>query len=188
MGWLGFFAVASIALLVLLALAHARANLRLPAASEDLEILQATVSTITPEMLAERRPIVIIDRIAGDPVESLATTVFRWQHMTRTSDRACRMDAFERSRARFTLVHYPYDEHADSLSSDGGAVVVKPAGDEAHDGVAVLLSAGRVLVLPPGWRFLPLVAGARRARLDDLFTAVASPFLSTFPKSPPSPS
>ena len=166
--WIRFAAVTAGALLIVLTLAHARAHYRRPRDDEAVEIVQATVSTVTSEMLAERRPIVITDRLAGDPVESLARTVFSWQHVTRSADEPCRMDAFERTRSRFTLVFFD----ASATIVGDPSVVIKPVGEESYDGVAVVLAVGRVLVLPPGWRFLPLAAGARRACLDDVFTAV----------------
>ena len=164
-----FAIVIAVVAIAVLTLAHARAHFK--GVGDDAEILQAPVSGVTAEMLAERKPIVITDRIAGDhPVDALARTVFRWQHATRSKETPCRLDAFERSRARFTLVYFS-SAFADPAFADPPALVIKPSEGEG-DGVAVLLAVGRVLVLPPGWAFLPLAAGARMVRLDDVFTAI----------------
>ena len=151
----------------LLLIAHARAHFRCQ--REYTQIIQAAVSAVTPEMLAERRPVVIEDRLVGDPAESLARTVFRWQHVRRRAATPCRLDAFTHTRARFTLLYFEAPTAADP------SVVIRPReGDDDGDGIAVVLAVGRVLVLPPGWRFLPLASNCRSVEIDDVFSALFS--------------
>ena len=128
--------------------------------------MQAPLSEVTPELLAERRPIVVDERLV-DPAGFAASAAFRWQHVWRSAEpEACRLDAFaSTSPARFTLLFF------DSTESSQPTIVIKTAlsGDDG-EAVAVRLAPGRVLIMPPGWRYLPLAAGARRVRMHDAFT------------------
>ena len=167
-----WWAVALAVVLVLLFASHARLYYTGGGAS----LLQASVDTVTSELLAERRPIVIEDRVVN-PAD-LVATVFRWQYAWRSGVEPCRLDAFETCRARFTLLFF--------LEGDDSTVVIKaPTGTntntntntntDTYTDIAVRLAAGRTLVLPPMWRYLPLSVGARRIRLHDPVSLLLQP-------------
>jgi hypothetical protein len=178
-----WWAVALAVVLVLLFASHARLYYT-GGGCGGASLLQASVDTVTSELLAERRPIVIEDRVVN-PAD-LVATVFRWQYAWRSGVEPCRLDAFETCRARFTLLFF--------LEGDDSTVVIKAPTNtntntnthtntdtdtdthtDTNTDIAVRLAAGRTLVLPPMWRYLPLSVGARRIRLHDPVSLLLQP-------------
>jgi len=156
-----WWVVAATVACVALFLSHARLYLSTPHG----EILQAPISRITAELLSERRPVVTEDRVV-DPTE-LVRTVLRWQYVWSSGSGPCPEGASV-SDARFTLVFFPLSD---------GTVVIECARPEAvpTPPVAVMLAAGRTLILPPGWRYSPMgQTAAQRVRLHDPVTAIMS--------------
>lgn len=98
----------------------------------------------TPEVLREKRPVVLLDR-AARPID-LLSTVFRGQFVQSRAParRPAQEAAPSVARARFTL-----------LSCEGpGDTVVElwhPRGAGAEPDAAVRLHHGQTLVLPPWW-------------------------------------
>lgn len=154
--WVVAIAIAVAALF----LSHAKLYLNPPQG----QILQAPLSGVTTELLGERRPLVIEDRVV-DPLD-LARTVLRGQYAWSSGAERCPDEPCV-SSARFTLVYF--------ATTDGTIVIecAKCTPPTSPGPVAVVLVAGRVLVLPPGWRYTPS-GPATRVRLHDPATAVMS--------------
>lgn len=112
--------------------------------SEDPALLQTTLALCTPELLAEKNPILITDRVFKH--EDLLGTVFKYQHVY-TSPREPLLQGFS-TRARFTLL----------FSDDGGTDseaasyvdISHPVNPEAI--TRVVIRPHETLVLPPMWR------------------------------------
>ena len=151
---------------IVLVLAHARAHFR---PTELEQLVQAPLSAVTPDLLAERRPILVEDRMV-DPASLARSPLFRWLVVSRgTPQPRSPADGFATTRARFTLVFYVEDQPSDPSSGPVPNVVLK---DSRGADVVVRLAPGRVLVLPPGWRYMPLSASPRAltVALDDAFS------------------
>jgi hypothetical protein len=144
---------------LLLAAAYLRYYL---AAAPGMTMLQASAASCTPALLAEKRPIVIQDRVVRH--EDLLTTVFRFQHLYASAREGLPPDPRpRRSRARFTVLFDPdRDVRVDVLHPDGDGGLVR-----------VALGRAQALVLPPRWCYAA-PDGARELRLYDSFHAVAS--------------
>ena len=157
----------------------------------QLQILQAPASAVTAELLSERRPLVVEDAMV-DPTD-LLRTVFRWQYVRASGPEfaydlaadlaadplahAPALGAPVATKARFTLLYFPYPW-------PGGQVTIGPKRDfqatpeAAPLEVAVSLSTGRVLVLPPGWLYASATPGLTSLRLDDPVSLVFHRFLT----------
>jgi hypothetical protein len=155
------------AALAVVAAAHVRRHVRGPREARDATILQAPAARVTAALLAERQPLVIDERVV-DPTE-LLRTVFRWQYIWASGPDPCPAPppagaaaaaAPLESSARFTLLWFSAGAEADA-----GVLIQSRVAD-----VLVRLAVGRVLVLPPGWRYSPTRAGCLRVRLEDPIT------------------
>ena len=137
-------AVAAI-LVVLVAAAHVRMYYGGPGSggrtAPDAALIQASVADVTPDMLAERQPIVLVDELVVPDHRALRKSLFRWQGVVRARERPG--SAAGCTAARFTLLSC-FD------GASGTDVSIYPAarGELAVD---VRLARGRTLVLPPRW-------------------------------------
>ncbi len=148
-------AVAAI-LVVLVAAAHVRMYYSGPGSGgRTATLIQASVADVTPDMLAERQPIVLVDELVVPDHRALRRSLFRWQGVVRARERPG--SAAGCTAARFTLLSCFDGAHGTDVS-------IYPAarGELAVD---VRLARGRTLVLPPRW-----VWSARQALFEtDLY-------------------
>ena len=187
------FAVAAIAALLIM-LAHAKLYFRGASAQS---ILQAPLDALTPQTLAERCPVVVED-VLVDPGQLGSAPLFRWQHVWRSGEEVESAQSFVTATARFTLLYY---RHEDGLEGggEGGVVLLLPPSpprprskrrprsqrgsldekeNENEQPVAVRMVPGRVLILPPMWRYRDALGSSasgpplRRCRLHDSVSAV----------------
>jgi len=185
--WVVALAIAALAVV----LAHARryySTATYGGEGDPIQILQTRLEDATPELLAERRPLVIEDRLV-DPATDLLKTLFRMQYVWKSRAERCPDVAagFGVARARFTLVFFlptPTDSDAGAEGGDFDVVIRRPAGralDDEEDGdggVAVRLAPGRTLVLPPRWRYATLgdARSATQVRLHDSISVLLNLF------------
>lgn len=141
-------------------------------------ILQVRLEDAAPDLLEERRPLVIEDRLV-DPAGSLLSTLLRCQYVWRGPyGEACPVaPAFELARCRFTLVFFVV---ADDAASSVDIILRR---QDVAVAVAVRLVSGRVLVIPPGFSYAvaespPSSVFVQRLRMHDTATAILSPFLT----------
>ena len=136
--WWSYVAVATLMFLVLLILAHARAYFNVPSGGSQL--LQAWISDVTPEILSERQPIILMDELAVPDHQSFLKTSLRCQHISSRLDKDVSQGF---TSARFTLISC-FIKTASTVSiiapRDGGSIIIN-------------LSRGRTLVLPPRWKW-----------------------------------
>jgi hypothetical protein len=161
--------VAVVAVVALLA-AHARLYAWPP---DGGVILQAPLASVTPDLLAERRPLVIEDGVV-DP-RDLLTTVLRWQTCWHSDVEACPAGVEARTDARFTALYFAAASDAqqqEQQQEQSPAVVIEQRSRPGQE-TAVLLHDARVLLLPPGYRYRPL-STALRIRAHDPFTVLLS--------------
>ena len=138
--------LALVAFALLAFAAHSRAYYSGPGSASpsarDAQLLQTSAQDITPDMLSERQPLVLVDELVVPNHKALLSSVFRWQYISSRSRAAVREGA---SRARFTLLS-PFHDSAVGQS----VVSIHPVSRPALR-VDVLLALGRTLVLPPRW-------------------------------------
>ena len=159
-----WWAVIAAVLVAILAVAHVRRYYR----GGDATIAQARLDAVTPALLAERRPLVVEDVLVS-PGELAASPVFRWQHVWRSRAEPCDGKG-TLATARFTLLYYEHGAGGDRGA--GGDVVIEPPASAAAAGAAaVRLVPGRVIVLPPRWRYYG-GTGLMRVRMHDPVSAI----------------
>lgn len=161
-------------------------------------IVQTSLSELSPELLAGRRPIVIEDVLVR-PSDLATSSAFRWQHVWRSSVEPCRADGgFEVATARFTLLFYDHDGGEAGVDGGGGVVVIEPPETGGANATAVRLVAGRAIVLPPRWRYSGVLGGPQeeggvppprlmKVRLHDPVSAVLALNRPTAREAPSSP-
>jgi hypothetical protein len=135
----------------ILVAAHVRNHLT---PCKGVQIVQAPLSRCTPELFAEKRPVVITDRVVDH--RDLPRTVFKCQHLWTGRPRQVVENAgnagnagndgiagkAHRSMARFTLLFSTTPTSID---------IAHPR--HPSDIVRIVLDAGRTLVLPPLWYY-----------------------------------
>jgi hypothetical protein len=129
--------------------------------SEGMQIIQLPLARCTPELLGEKRPVVITDRLANHA--DLVGTLFRWSHVYASAAARVPPGQVRRSMARYAIL---YD-----AESDVAVDIAHPEGGATW--VSVKLRRHQTLVLPPRWRFVA-PSGCTSIRLYDPFYAVAS--------------
>jgi hypothetical protein len=125
----------------------------------NFAILETTLQHLTPELLAERQPILLRDRVARH--SDLLRTALRMQHTWagRESDAGPAEGPWRHCLARFTMLHAPDSSAAQHAADAVDAAPPSPvAVDIQHpDGtggnVRVVLRDGQTLVMPPLWRY-----------------------------------
>lgn len=137
------------------------------------------VSDCTPELLYEKRPVVLVDRVVNH--EQLLCTVFRWQFMAASTGAMLRSgDAPIVAHARFTLLCAPHAEMCDAV--EWHVDVRHPVAGTSHV-TRVILRGGQTLVLPSGWVFNVAMASItaeplRVLNLSDTVHLVRRPFVA----------
>jgi hypothetical protein len=170
--WAWCAAIVALVALATLLTAHVQRHVRGPRDESECRIVQVTAADASAALLAQRRPLVIEDRVV-DPAQ-LLDTVFRWQYV-RTTRYAVGPGQSALAAGRFTLLWFDPALERDGGSGGGGNAVA------IHCSVASLLvrlGSGMVLVLPPGWTFEPtslLGQPCVAVRLDDPVSVTFSP-------------
>ncbi|MEW5315172.1 MAG: hypothetical protein WDW38_006618 [Sanguina aurantia] len=115
-----------------------------------IEVAQTDLASATDLVLMERRPLVIVDRIA-DHLEMIRMSALRLLHVRASPPvplmgmrRVGGKDALHRATARFTLI---YQAHSEST-------VVEVHHPSTSAGVVIVLRRHQTLVLPPRWRYV----------------------------------
>ena len=106
---------------------------------DGVQILQAPLSRCTPELFAEKRPVVITDRVVDH--RDLPRTVFKCQHIWTGCQRLVQTKA-HRTFARFTLLFTSTLTNVDIAHPKHPTEIVR-----------IVLDVGRTLVLPPLWYY-----------------------------------
>lgn len=186
------------------ACAHAR-RYRTGSSSSETTILQVRLEDAKPDLLEERRPLVVEDRLV-DPASSLLATLLRWQYVWRgPMGEACPVaPAFTLARCRFTLVYFGGAGPPDPPSIASIASIASNASDDfelsesvdvilqrgepggaSEQSVAVRLVSGRTLIIPPGFRYAVVVPDSdshppfvQQLRIHDTATAILSAFMT----------
>ena len=134
-----------IAIVAVLIVGHVR---RYSTPCEDVQILQVPLASLTPALLAERRPIVVQERMV-DP-KDLLDTVFKWRYLFVVQGKKGQGGRQLRNTwARFTLIYglgEEEEEHVVELTHPSF-----PA-----EPVEIVLRRGRTLILPPWWTYTVL--------------------------------
>ena len=147
-------AAAAVVVVAILLAAHVRHHLT---PCEGVQILQASLAQCTPSIFAEKRPVVITDRVVDH--DDLRRTVLRYLHLW--GGRQSEVEPGKRTRAvaRFTLLFL-----SAAVATSAAAVdIVHPK--HPNEVVRVVLAAGRTLVLPPLWSYLTASKGVLRVSL-----------------------
>ena len=155
-----------LALTIVIVLLHVHAHLT---PCEGVQILQATLSQCTPALFAEKRPIVITDRVVNH-ADVWEKTAIRYQHVWSGTQVEVVPGKRSRAIARHTLLFI------DDVKGDvkgyvkgyaiGSALIGNTTVDISHpkhpnDVVRVVLSGGRTLVLPPMWYYQVTGSGGK---------------------------
>ena len=134
-----WWALLIIVALAVLAFAHARKYFEAFQQTDSTTILQASLEDTTSDILSEWSPLIIQDRLV-DPLNSLSSTLLRWQYVWKSQVQETRVrdDRDSTTLCRFTLIY----------SNDDSIVTLKKSHEDP--GVDIILSMGRSLILPPG--------------------------------------
>ena len=133
----------------------------------DFQILQTTLAACTPELLAEKLPVVLTERVTDHA--ALLRTVFRFQYVHADAAEACPTTSTP-SRARFAVVYLAEDVMEENAFVD----IAHPR--DSGDPVRIRLRLGTTVIIPPRWSYACSPGGARVVRLYDTFHAVARIF------------
>lgn len=126
------------------------------------QILQTDVARCTPDLLAEKKPIVLQDRVVDH--RALLTTVFRYQFVA--SD-TCKPPSGKRTNARFTVLFNP--------RSDCEIDIGHPHHHESRV-TRVRLPKNMTLIMPPRW-FVSAPSDVGTIRLYDTYHTIAKYFI-----------
>lgn len=131
----------------------------------DVQIVQPTLEGCGPAILAERRPIVLTERLADHG--ELLNTVFKWTYLWSSgpSEVAPGEDGRASAWTRFTILYDP-DKDVD-VDIAPPTTSGSPTTSE-DDKVRVRLRRSQTLVLPPSWRYSVSQPGCRAIRLTGL--------------------
>jgi hypothetical protein len=127
------------------------------------QILQVPLDRCRPEVLAEKRPLVLAERVVDH--DDLLRTVFRWQHVRAVRDRVHPASGEHVASARFTLLF--------DAERDVDVDIAHPVA--AQQAARVKLRRSQTLVLPPMWRY-SVTAGCAQLRLYDPLFLLMSAF------------
>jgi hypothetical protein len=131
-------------------------------------ILQTSLDSCTPELLGEKLPVILTDRVTDH--RDLLKTVFKYQYIRAGRETACKPEA-TKATARFTLLYLP-----DAILQETSHVdVVHPNGTS----VRVVLRHGTTLVLPPQWTYRCGPGGVVSVPLYDTYHAISYLFTRT---------
>jgi hypothetical protein len=139
-------------------------------ASSSVQILQTKLENCTPELLSEKQPVVLTDRVI-DHADLLKTT-FKYQFLTSEPKHGMTPGVRYVTTARFTLLF--------SSAQDTHVDLAHPKA--LDDLVRVKLRSGMTLVVPPRWTVCP-GAAVSCIKLYDSFHAL----LRIFSKQAPMP-
>ena len=158
--------VAAMVALLVVAVAYTRWHLT---PSGECTLLQTRLDSVTPELLAEKNPVVLLDRVTRHA--DLLRTVFRFQYVWAASPAAATGD-WQEARSRFTLLCAP------PIDGYDGALVDITHPRRVGGIVRVVLRPGQTLVLPPWWWYRAEATAMPAAmpevrRLYALFDAIA---------------
>lgn len=108
----------------------------------SIEVAQTNLGSATDAVLMERRPLVIVDRVA-DHAGMVRRSAFRLLHVRSGRPVVLAHNRLQRASARFTLVYQSHSE----------ATQVELRHPSTESGVMIVLRQHQTLVLPPRWRF-----------------------------------
>ena len=121
------------------------------------ELVQTTLALCTPELLSEKNPILLTDRVVNHA--DLLGTVFKYQYARSSVPAPLRGGANKmKTDARFTLIYT-------TMASN---VVVDIELPNTHHQMRVLLRVHETLVVPPRWTIRP-AADVTVIKLYDMF-------------------
>ena len=112
---------------------------------KDMQIVQTSLRKCTPDLLAEKRPVVLEDRVLdhGD----LLGTVFKFQFVTSERSPSSLAETAYKTPARFTLLFLDGEDVTTHVD------IVHPV--PGTGGARVVLRRGTTLVVPPRWTVTP---------------------------------
>lgn len=119
-------------------LLYLRAYFSVP--TRDIEVSQASLASVTDDLLLAKRPLIIVDRII-DHVDMVRRSGFRLLHILAFVPRQCTEGLAVRATARFTLLF--------QSRSESGNVEIRHPLTRAR--VVMVLHRDQTLVLPPRW-------------------------------------
>lgn len=132
-------------LLVIMAIVYVRYNLR---RVEQYEILQVTSGKLTPDILEERKPVVV--QKGAKIVEDVICIAMRYLYLYKTPAREATPCSFVWVNAKYSVIFTPPDVDApvelEILHS-------RYKNDANYQSVAVALNAGCFLILPCFWAY-----------------------------------
>lgn len=131
---------------VLICLIHLRAHFSCP--HDGIEVIQLGVAHVTDEILMEKRPLLIMDRII-DHNKFVQLSPLRFLHIRSYKPMICRSQnasLLVRTSARFTLL---YQIHSETVN-------VHMYHPSSAIGVILILRQFQTLILPPKWRYVCL--------------------------------
>ena len=103
---------------------------------DEITILQTTVETIRPNILDEKLPIIVYDKIVN-PL-SFIQSIFKWRAIsTKETSYSSSLENFMENKSAYTCIY----------SSDSDATVT------VNGKVNVILYQHNLLILPRGWTF-----------------------------------
>ena len=120
------------------------------------EIIQCSVTKLTPELLSEKQPIILHEPIIN--VDSLYKTVFAYQYTSKhESDKI--INEFERTDSKYTIITPPHKD----LSIDLGIPTKTGVCDKF---IKVNMQKNQLLIVPPLW-YVRCDSLIKKITLDD---------------------
>jgi hypothetical protein len=183
--------VCAVSLLAVLFLLHVRLYYK----DADMLIIQTSLaslgemvasdSDVAWDLLRERRPIVLEDRLV-DPHRDISASILGWQYVWKSGREttASGDKGMTRTRERFTALYFVPTDSVDD-SDDYYTVYVSSPSDPTSV-VAIRLLPGRVLILPPRWSYGTgtMTSSHSSPLMRTRFHDTTSLILSTFPSPP----
>ena len=120
----------SIIIIILIVLIYYRYYTKI---EKTIQINQIFLENFTPNLLYEKYPLLIYDRIQ-DPDE-LTKTIFKYSYLFKTKKKTKK----SKTTAKYTLVYSSYDSVLDITQSDNY--------------ISINLAANQVVILPYGWKY-----------------------------------
>ncbi len=139
---------------------------KVPMVSE-IEILQMNLHQVKPEILLEKKPIIIQDKIMC--VDALVKTTFAYNYLVMDESFVKTGDTFMKARSKYTLLTSPFWD---------ARIDIAVPGSDVNKFVSVKLGRNQVLILPAMWHYRTMTEKVKRIILDDLVTMFVYKYFS----------
>ena len=139
--------VLSVVLIVIIAFIYIRYNM---VYNDHYEILQASPSALTWELLREKNPIVVL--VSND--QSL-DGAFKYLYLTKSTSHVQPTHTVHLNKARFSVLRRPMTTENDNKPQTAKVEIINPKykNDPNYTSVEVLLNTTKALILPQHWLY-----------------------------------